>query len=244
MLRKLLRPSHATVVSYLALFIALGGSAYAVSGGSSPAIHACYALRTGTLRLVKSGRCRRGERPVAWNKTGPRGRVGPTGSQGLRGAAGQTGAAGRTGATGPTGPTGTPDTSQFYTKTQSDSRYLPVAGTAANSSELGGQSPSAFAQSSLFGSPGSTSAGSTSDTSCVLGEVKLMAGAILASSWMLAHGQSLAINQNSALFTLLGTEYGGDGVSTFDLPNLQGAEPKGAGPAGVNYVICVSGIFP
>jgi microcystin-dependent protein len=47
-----------------------------------------------------------------------------------------------------------------------------------------------------------------------------------------------------ALFSLLGTTYGGDGKTTFALPNLAGAEPKGAGPAGVNYYICTSGIFP
>jgi microcystin-dependent protein len=40
--------------------------------------------------------------------------------------------------------------------------------------------------------------------------------------WALCNGQLLAINQNTALFSLLGTTYGGDGVQTFALPNLQG----------------------
>ena len=252
-------PTHATVVSYLALFVALGGSAYAVTGSTSPVIRACYARRTGALRVVRAGRCAPGERSLSWNQKG------------------------LPGETGPQGPQGTVDTSQFYTKTQSDGRYLPTAGIAADSSELGGQGPSAFAQSAdtytrsqsdarylpiggtaanssglgglgptafaqsdLFGSPPSVSAGSASDSSCILGEIKLTAtvGASLPTNWTLAHGQTLSISSNTALFSLLGTTYGGNGTSTFDLPRLQGAEPKGAGPAGVNYAICTSGIFP
>jgi microcystin-dependent protein len=47
--------------------------------------------------------------------------------------------------------------------------------------------------------------------------------------WALCAGQTLSINQNAALFSLLGTTYGGDGVNTFVLPNLQGRVPVGAG---------------
>jgi len=43
--------------------------------------------------------------------------------------------------------------------------------------------------------------------------------------------QTMSINQNSALFALLGTTYGGDGRSTFQLPDLRGAVPVGAGNA-------------
>src|ERR1700722_19289318 len=43
--------------------------------------------------------------------------------------------------------------------------------------------------------------------------------------WALCNGQMLSIAQNTALFSLLGTYYGGDGVSTFALPNLQGRVP-------------------
>jgi microcystin-dependent protein len=49
------------------------------------------------------------------------------------------------------------------------------------------------------------------------------------SGWALCSGQLLSISQNTALFSLLGTTYGGDGVSTFALPNLQGRVPVGAG---------------
>jgi len=48
--------------------------------------------------------------------------------------------------------------------------------------------------------------------------------------WALCNGQVLPINQNAALFSLLGTTYGGDGVTTFALPNLQGQVPIHVGP--------------
>jgi microcystin-dependent protein len=47
--------------------------------------------------------------------------------------------------------------------------------------------------------------------------------------WALANGQTLAINQNAALFSLLGTFYGGNGTQTFALPNLQGRAPLSFG---------------
>jgi microcystin-dependent protein len=49
------------------------------------------------------------------------------------------------------------------------------------------------------------------------------------SGWALCAGQLMAINQNQALFSLLGTTYGGDGISTFGLPDLRGRIPLGAG---------------
>jgi microcystin-dependent protein len=47
--------------------------------------------------------------------------------------------------------------------------------------------------------------------------------------WALCNGQTMAINQNTALFALLGTSYGGNGVQTFMLPNLQGRVPMHQG---------------
>src|SRR6266849_9870676 len=47
--------------------------------------------------------------------------------------------------------------------------------------------------------------------------------------WAFCDGQLLPISQNTALFSLLGTTYGGDGKSTFGLPNLQGSAPMHAG---------------
>src|SRR5260370_705686 len=64
-----------------------------------------------------------------------------------------------------------------------------------------------------------------------LGELKLAAFNFAPKGWALCNGQVLSIAQNQALFSLLGTQYGGDGRTTFALPNLQGAVPLGVGPA-------------
>ena len=63
-------------------------------------------------------------------------------------------------------------------------------------------------------------------------EIRIFAGNFAPTGWALCNGQLLPISQNTALFSLLGTFYGGDGKSTFALPNLQGAAPmhQGQGP--------------
>jgi microcystin-dependent protein len=64
-----------------------------------------------------------------------------------------------------------------------------------------------------------------------LSEIRIMTFNFAPKGWALCNGQLLPINQNQALFSLLGTTYGGDGVTTFGLPNLQGSVPvhRGAG---------------
>lgn len=64
-----------------------------------------------------------------------------------------------------------------------------------------------------------------------LGELRLVGFNFAPRSWATADGQLVAISQNSALFSLLGTNFGGNGTSTFGLPNLQGSIPVGAGAA-------------
>lgn len=61
----------------------------------------------------------------------------------------------------------------------------------------------------------------------LLGEIKLFAGNFAPSGWYSCEGQLLPIVQNTALFSLLGTTYGGDGRSTFALPDLRGIVPVG-----------------
>ncbi|MDB5239685.1 MAG: phage Tail Collar domain protein, partial [Spirosoma sp.] len=61
--------------------------------------------------------------------------------------------------------------------------------------------------------------------------------------WDLCDGRLLQIQDNTALFTLLGTVYNGDGKTTFGLPNLLGKEPITL-DFGPKYYIAVSGIFP
>ncbi len=58
-----------------------------------------------------------------------------------------------------------------------------------------------------------------------LGEIKIVSFNFAPKGWALCNGQLLPINQNQALFSLLGTTFGGDGRTTFGLPNLQGRTP-------------------
>jgi microcystin-dependent protein len=60
-------------------------------------------------------------------------------------------------------------------------------------------------------------------------EIRLFPFNFAPRGWALCDGQILPISQNTALFSLLGTMYGGDGKSTFALPNLQGSVPLGQG---------------
>ncbi len=102
-----------------------------------------------------------------------------------------------------------------------------------------------------------------------LAEIRLFAGFYAPRGWMLCEGQLLTTESNSALFSLLGTTYGGDGTRTFALPDLRGKapiqsdhnHPRGAskqaasaatgdqvpvmGTLALNYIICVEGgIYP
>ena len=60
-------------------------------------------------------------------------------------------------------------------------------------------------------------------------EIRIFAGNFAPKGWALCNGQLMPISQNTALFSLLGTTYGGDGKSNFALPNLQGSAPMQAG---------------
>jgi microcystin-dependent protein len=124
---------------------------------------------------------------------------------------------------------------------------------------------------------------------CLIGEMKLFAGSFAPRNYAFAHGQQLGIGQYPALFAVLGTSYGGNGSTTFALPDMRGRVPIGAGmgpglnnvnlgqrsgdewtvprqgqaaagsgagvaapvqitnmqpSTGINYIVCVQGIFP
>ena len=70
-----------------------------------------------------------------------------------------------------------------------------------------------------------------------LGELRLTPYNFAPQGWMFANGQLLPISQNTALFSLLGTSFGGDGITTFALPDLRGRVPVsfGQGPGLSNY---------
>lgn len=76
-----------------------------------------------------------------------------------------------------------------------------------------------------------------------IGEIRMFAGNFAPAGWMFCEGQLLPISENDALFTLIGTTYGGDGQETFALPDLRGRIPihQGNGPTGSTYQLAENG---
>src|SRR5579864_555609 len=71
-----------------------------------------------------------------------------------------------------------------------------------------------------------------------VGEIRMFAGNFAPAGWALCQGQTLAISDNDVLFNLIGTTYGGDGQTTFNLPNLASRVPVHAGTGGgSSYII-------
>ncbi len=133
----------------------------------------------------------------------------------MNGATGATGATGPGGATGATGAQGT----------KGDTGATGASGATGPAGTVTG-----------FG-VNTNQAAAGRGTDCTLGEIILTAGSV--ANGVPASGQLLAINQNTALFALLGTLYGGNGVSTFALPDLRSVAPNG-----LTYSICMQGVFP
>lgn len=182
---------------------------------------------------------------------GPIGLTGPAGPQGEKGDAGDTGAvgpigpagpqgpAGDTGATGPEGPTG-PMGPQGEKGDTGDTGAVGPIGPAGPTGPAGPQGPTGPAGapgdlSSVFGVGTQTAQAGRNE--CTIGEVNLSAGVV--GIGVPANGQLLPIAQYQALFSLLGTTYGGDGRTSFALPDLRLAAPNG-----LTYTICVEGIYP
>jgi Phage Tail Collar Domain/Collagen triple helix repeat (20 copies) len=160
--------------------------------------------------------------------TGPAGATGPAGPIGLTGPAGATGPAGPIGLTGPAGPAG-------------QQGPAGVAGPTGPSGAPGAAGPAGPAgppgpPDARFGTNTQNGASAFGAT-CTIGEIKLSAGT--AASGIPANGQLLTIAQNPTLFQVLGTTFGGDGQTTFGLPDLRSAAPNG-----LTYSICDEGIFP
>ncbi|PZF74452.1 phage tail protein [Taibaiella soli] len=72
-----------------------------------------------------------------------------------------------------------------------------------------------------------------------LGEIRMFGGNFAPIGWALCNGQTLSISENEALYSLIGTTYGGDGVQTFVLPDLRGRAPihQGQGNGLTNRVM-------
>jgi Phage Tail Collar Domain/Collagen triple helix repeat (20 copies) len=144
--------------------------------------------------------------------TGPNGLTGLTGSIGATGPSGSAGAGGAAGATGATGASG-----------------------ATGLTGLQGPTGSAGTQG-LFGTNTNT-AFAANGAECTLGQILLTA--TNRATGLPASGQLLSIAQNTALFSLIGTTFGGNGTTNFQLPDLRSVAPNG-----LTYSICTAGIFP
>lgn len=74
----------------------------------------------------------------------------------------------------------------------------------------------------------------------MFGQIQLFAFNIEMRGWMVCDGRMLQIMSNQALFSLLGTRYGGDGHTTFAIPNLKGLAPHPE----LHYYIAIEGLYP
>jgi len=94
--------------------------------------------------------------------------------------------------------------------------------------------------SSVFGSNSLIfSQASGGGATCTIGSITLNASSEYPDNYLPADGRLLPISGNTALFSLIGVNYGGNGTSNFALPNLTSAAPNNT-----QYLICASGIFP
>lgn len=175
---------------------------------------------------------------------GAAGAIGLTGTQGIAGAAGPQGATGSPGTAGPTGTAGQPGTAGIQGAAGASGPAGPVGSTGltgpagsaatipANLTVLSGMLSSSGYTNSGFGDAGGNS--------CTIGDIILSVNSYsLGGNAAAADGTILQISQYAALFSLLGTRFGGNGTSTFALPNL-----KAATPSGLQYSICVLGYYP
>lgn len=142
--------------------------------------------------------------------TGPIGPAGPAGAIGPAGPAGAAGAQGPAGPTGPAGPEGP----------------TGAAGPSGTTGILGSNNINFFTE----GGAGAQ---------CTIGAVILNVAVEYPGNYLPADGRILPIASNTALFSLIGINYGGNGTTNFALPDLRSAAPNNT-----QYLICVSGIFP
>jgi hypothetical protein len=228
----------ATIV--VAVIAGAAGVAYATNAVTKVAtttINACV-KSNGDLTIVSdASACKAHEQLLTWNVQGPAGPAGPAGPTGPAGPKGDTGAAGPTGATGPAGAKGDPGATGPAGATGPKGDPGPAGPTGATG-PAGPAGPDAVADAYVgkFGTD-TGSAQASNGTECTLGEIRLTATNRAVGTP--ASGQLLPINQNQALFALIGTTYGGDGVTTFRLPDLRSVAPNN-----MTYSICDFGIFP
>ncbi|MEX0408466.1 tail fiber protein [Aquibium sp. LZ166] len=101
----------------------------------------------------------------------------------------------------------------------------------------------AVAVAAILSGPAFTSSPANAQAEPFIGQLMLFGGNFCPRGWGRADGSLLAISQNTALFSILGTTYGGNGQTTFALPDLRGRAPihNGTGPGLTNYILGQTG---
>jgi Phage Tail Collar Domain/Collagen triple helix repeat (20 copies) len=238
---------------YAALSVLILGGTAAIAAPKPSVIIACYNKETGHARIVNSiADCHRDENFVTWNIQGPagpagaQGPAGPAGPKGANGATGPAGPAGPIGASGPAGATG-PAGPMGVAGATGPAGAMGAIGPAGPAGPTGPEGPTGATgpagpagTTGIFGSDSINfinEGGSGQD--CTLGSILLNTSIIYTANYLPADGRSLQIQTNQALFSLLGTDYGGNGTTNFNLPDLRSAAPNNT-----IYLICVTGIFP
>ena len=230
-------------VAALAAIGVTAGIALAAIPVADGTIQGCYKKGNGQLRVVESSAdCHRSEVAISWSQKGQKGDPGAAGAPGSPGTPGTNGVNGKDGLPGKDGvdgkdglpgKDGTNGTDGVDGKDGKDG--LPgIQGPPGPS----GADPTADAFVNQFGTNTGNATAANGET-CTLGEILLSASPIRTAGGVPASGQLLPINQNTALFALIGTTYGGNGTTTFALPDLRPVTPNN-----MTYSICIVGIFP
>ena len=209
--------------------LAIGAAAVAIAVGmtssgaaaTSSEVKACVDKTSRTVRIPAQGGCSAKESLLTWSVQGPAGARGATGARGDTGATGATGATGPEGPEGPEGPSG-------------EQGEQGEQGLQGEQGPVGPAGPSGT--TGIFGT-GTQQGSAGSGRDCYLGEIILSAGSVVQG--VPATGQILQIATNPVLFSILGAAFGGNGTTTFALPDLTDAAPDG-----MTYSICTEGIFP
>lgn len=161
---------------------------------------------------------------------GDPGPAGPQGPDGIQGPAGPQGPAGLQGPPGPQGPAGPAGP-------QGIMGFPGPQGTQGPQGEQGPQGPPGPAGTDAAFGTNTNTASSGLSRACFLGEIMLSSGPVAGS--LPASGQLVSVAKFLSLFQVIGTTYGGDGKTTFGIPDLRAAAPNG-----LTYSICVSGFAP
>lgn len=188
--------------------------------------YACVNKSSGTIHMVHEGDdCNNNEELYEWNNEGPPGPQGPHGEIGPQGPQGNPGPQGPQGDPGPQGPQGEPGP-QGPQGEPGPAAQMPVltdasgGGQAHNNMQPNLVLNCIIALQGIYPSRDYTMLSTSAEP--FIGEIAWVPYNFAPRGWAFCDGQLLSIAQNTALFSLLGTTYGGDGRTTFALPDARG----------------------